>query len=57
MEKICYDCADYCRGQLENPCQRGNRHVGYLKENMRCWEARDKDSPETTFTRNRNKRR
>lgn len=51
MNKICGECAHYLHGQLENPCAKGNRFVGYLLENKVCWESKEGESDEATATK------
>lgn len=51
MDKICGECAHYLHGQLENPCAKGNRFVGYLLENKVCWESKEEESLEETATK------
>lgn len=46
MKNICYDCVHYRRGDIESPCAKSNRYAGYLKENMKCWEAKEGDIEE-----------
>lgn len=45
MEKICGECCNYIHGKLEEPCARGYRNVGYLREDMRCWGIGEFEEP------------
>lgn len=44
MNNICGECFHYKQGEIENPCQRGNKFCGYLIENKPCWEEREGES-------------
>lgn len=43
MKRICGECALYRHGDIENPCEKGDRYCGYLLENKPCWKAREDD--------------
>lgn len=51
MIRICGECFHYKQGELENPCQKGNRFCGYLLENKPCWESREGESQEDSMTK------
>lgn len=51
MNKICGECLHYRHGDLETPCEKGNRFCGYLRENMSCWESKEEESAEATATK------
>lgn len=41
MNRICGECMHYRHGQLESPCEKGNKYCGYLIENKNCWEQEE----------------
>lgn len=55
MERICGECIHYIHGQIENPCGKGNRFVGYLQENKHCWERAEGEADEDLVTKRCNK--
>lgn len=55
MDRICGECENYVKGSLENPCSKGNRYCGYLREGMNCWEPDVKEEEEIPVKQKRRK--
>lgn len=36
--KLCCNCIHYVHGKYEEPCAKGNKYCGYLKEECYKWE-------------------
>ena len=51
MNRICGECMHYRLGQLENPCDKGNKTCGYLQENKNCWEQEEGEAIGDTRTK------
>ena len=43
VNKFCCDCVYYIHGQLENPCEKGCRYVGYLRQGCHRGKANKND--------------
>lgn len=51
MNRICGECCHYREGNLENPCDKGNKYCGYLIEGKTCWEAREGEADTDSLTK------
>lgn len=41
--KICGNCVHYMSGQLENPCAKNPKYVGYLREGCGSWSETEEE--------------
>lgn len=46
IDKLCCNCIHYLHGQLENPCAKGAKSVGYLKEGCWRWQTDKEEEKE-----------
>ena len=51
MDRICYNCCHYQQGQIENPCSKNPRYVGYLREGCRLWSEQERGIDENNATK------
>lgn len=49
IDRLCCDCVHYLHGQLENPCAKGMKCVGYLKQG--CWMFKAEGEEDTVLKR------
>ena len=40
---LCCECVHYIHGQLETPCVKGEKKVGYLKQGCWRWQAEESE--------------
>lgn len=45
-DKLCCNCAHYMHGQIESPCAKGMRQVGYLRQGCWRWQTDKEEEKE-----------